>query len=101
MDRKLLTKRGAKILSCFNSITVLHTAPTTAHLGGNLDRKRDLQSMKHSLIAAILTSLVLTAPIQAAPNVMKFERENRTEIYTANNESGLLEIEWGFTLRRH
>lgn len=53
--------------------------------------------MMHSLIAAALTSLVLTAPIQAAPNVMKFERKNRTEIYTANNESGLLEIEWGDT----
>lgn len=50
--------------------------------------------MKYPLITAILSFLLLSEPIQAASSIMKFERGNRTEIYTANNESGLLEIEW-------
>jgi len=50
--------------------------------------------MKYPLITAILSFLLLSKPIQAASSIMKFERGNRTEIYTANNESGLLEIEW-------
>lgn len=50
--------------------------------------------MKYPLITAILSFLLLSEPIQAASSVMKFERGNRTEVYTANNESGLLKIEW-------
>ncbi|MNF38721.1 hypothetical protein D3C85_807550 [compost metagenome] len=53
--------------------------------------------MKHALTIAILSSLIVTAPIQAATSVMKFERDNRTETYTVNSETGSLEIEWGGT----
>lgn len=50
--------------------------------------------MNFPMIAAVVTFLVLSEPIQAASNVMKFERGGHTEIYTADNESGLLEIDW-------
>lgn len=50
--------------------------------------------MSYPLIAAIVTFLALSEPIQAASSIMKFERGTHSEIYTADNESGLLEIEW-------
>lgn len=49
--------------------------------------------MKHSLTTAIFSSLIVTAPIQAATSVIQFERDNRTETYTVNSETGSLEIE--------
>ena len=50
--------------------------------------------MNYPLIAVIVTFIALSEPIQAASSVMKFERGSHAEIYTADNESGLLEIEW-------
>lgn len=50
--------------------------------------------MKHALTIAIFSSFIATAPVQAATSVMKVERDNRTETYTMNSETGSLEIEW-------